>query len=34
MLRSLFGFNFEGLSSEDDPDLDAIVLTGYVVNAR
>jgi hypothetical protein len=30
-LRALFGFNFEGEYVEDDPDLDKVVLAGFVV---
>lgn len=33
-LRSLFGFNYEGLYEDDDPDLGQIVLAGYAVTAR
>jgi hypothetical protein len=32
-LRALFGFNFEGLYHDDDPDLDNIVLAGFTVHA-
>jgi hypothetical protein len=32
-LRALFGFNFEGLYHDDDPDLDNIVLAGFTVYA-
>ena len=30
-LRTLFGFNYEGIYRDDDPDLEAIVLAGYRV---
>lgn len=30
-LRSLFGFNYEGLYLDDDPDLESITLAGYRV---
>ena len=32
-LRALFGFNFEGLYLDNDPDLDNIVLAGFTVHA-
>lgn len=31
-LRALFGFNFEGLCRDDDPDLESIVLAGFTVH--
>ncbi|MEU4834774.1 hypothetical protein [Streptosporangium sp. NPDC023615] len=31
-LRALFGFNYEGLCFDDDPDLEDIVLAGFVVH--
>jgi hypothetical protein len=33
-LRSLFGFNYEGLYLDDDPDLDELVLAGFIVDPR
>lgn len=33
-LRSLFGFNYEGLYLNGDPDLDGLVLAGFVVDPR
>ncbi|GGU74152.1 DUF6928 family protein [Lentzea flava] len=33
-LRSLFGFNYEGLYLDDDPNLEEIVLAGYAVTPR
>lgn len=33
-LRSLFGFNYEGVMEDDDPDLEQIVLAAYAVTAR
>jgi hypothetical protein len=33
-LRALFGFNYEGLYHDDDPDLDAFVLAGFAVDRR
>ncbi|SDG96945.1 hypothetical protein SAMN05216553_1146 [Lentzea fradiae] len=33
-LRALFGFNFEGVWQEDDPELEDIVLAGYTVTPR
>ncbi|MEV6244224.1 hypothetical protein [Lentzea sp. NPDC051838] len=33
-LRSLFGFNYEGVIEDDDPDLEEIVLAGYAVTPR
>lgn len=33
-LRSLFGFNYEGMYEDDDPDLEEIVLAGYAVTPR
>ncbi|MFI6101978.1 DUF6928 family protein [Lentzea sp. NPDC051213] len=33
-LRSLFGFNYEGVYEEDDPDLEEIVLAGFAVTPR
>lgn len=33
-LRSLFGFNYEGLYQDDDPDLEEIVLAGFAVTPR
>lgn len=30
-LRSLFGFNYEGLEHDDDPDLEEVVLAGFLV---
>ena len=32
-LRALFGFNFEGVYLDNDPDLDNIVLAGFTVHA-
>jgi hypothetical protein len=31
-LRALFGFNYEGLYLDDDPDLEDIVLAGFVIH--
>lgn len=31
-LRALFGFNYEGLCRDDDPDLESIVLAGFTVH--
>ena len=31
-LRGLFGFNYEGLYHDDDPDLEKIVLSGFTVH--
>jgi Family of unknown function (DUF6928) len=31
-LRALFGFNYEGLYHDDDPDLENIVLSGFTVH--
>jgi hypothetical protein len=31
-LRALFGFNYEGLYRDDDPDLESIVLAGFTVH--
>ena len=31
-LRGLFGFNYEGLYHDDDPDLENIVLSGFTVH--
>jgi hypothetical protein len=31
-LRALFGFNYEGLYRDDDPDLENIVLSGFTVH--
>ena len=31
-LRTLFGFNYEGMYHDDDPDTTAIVLAGYFVS--
>ncbi|MDT7785239.1 MAG: hypothetical protein QOF58_3658 [Pseudonocardiales bacterium] len=33
-LRSLFGFNFEGVYEDGDPNLEEIVLAGYAVTPR
>jgi hypothetical protein len=33
-LRSQFGFNYEGSYLEDDPDLDQVVLAGFVVHSQ
>lgn len=33
-LRALFGFNYEGVIQDDDPDLEEIVLAGYAVTPR
>ena len=30
-LRHLFGFNYEGLYLDDDPDLEEVTLAGYIV---
>lgn len=30
-LHALFGFNYEGLYHDDDPDLETIVLSGFTV---
>jgi hypothetical protein len=32
-LRSLFGFNYEGIYHDDDPDLWSVVLAGFTVTA-
>jgi hypothetical protein len=34
VLRSLFGFNCGGLYLDDDPDLDELVLAGFIVDRR
>jgi hypothetical protein len=31
-LRALFGFNYEGMYLDDDPDLEEVVLAGFVVD--
>ena len=31
-LRTLFGFNYEGIYLDDDPDLGKIVLAGYLLS--
>jgi hypothetical protein len=31
-LRALFGFNYEGLYLDDDPDLEKVILAGFVVD--
>ncbi|HEX7302354.1 DUF6928 family protein [Lentzea sp.] len=33
-LRTLFGFNYEGVYEDDDPELEDIVLAGYAVTPR
>jgi hypothetical protein len=33
-LRSQFGFNYEGSYHEDDPDLEQVVLAGFVVHSQ
>jgi hypothetical protein len=31
-LRAHFGFNYEGLYRDDDPDLESVVLAGFTVH--